>query len=175
MDPQARARALNLSGFVLGALACVGGAAAGRPWIGPAAAALLVGAHARACARPRRELRRLAAVGLFGAAAESAALGAGLYGYAGGWAVWWLAPAWVAALWMLLGATFESSLRPLERRPRLAAAAGALGGAACFALALRLGAARFIAPAPVGLAAVGALWAALLPLAFAVSRLAARV
>jgi hypothetical protein len=69
-----------------------------------------------------------------------------------------------------LGATFESSLRLLARRPRLAAAAGALGGALSFALAMGLGAARFIAPAPGGLAAVAVLWAAALPLAFAVSR-----
>jgi hypothetical protein len=170
----ARARALNLLGFLLGWLACVAGAARGLSWLGPAAAALLVGAHAAASERPLRELRRLAAVGLFGAAVESAALGAGLYGYAGGWAAWWLAPAWIASLWLLLGATFESSLRFLSRRPGLAAAAGALGGALSFALAMKLGAARFIAPAPVGLAAVAALWAAVLPLAFAVSRLAGK-
>jgi hypothetical protein len=174
LDQAVRARALNLLGFLLGGLACVGGAAAGRSWIGPAAAAMLVGAHAAASARPLRELRRLAAVGAFGIAVESAALAAGLYGYSGGWGEWWLAPAWIAALWLLLAATLESSLRGLGRSPALAAAAGALGGALAFALALRLGAARFIAPAPVGLAAVAALWAAALPLAFAVSRLAGR-
>jgi hypothetical protein len=174
MDPAARARALNLLGFVLGWLACVGGAARGMPWLGPAAAAAFVGAHAAASARPLRELRRLAAVGLFGVAVESAALSAGLYGYAGGWAAWWLAPAWVAALWLLLAATFESSLRFLERRPRLAATAGAVGGAVSLALAMRLGAARSIAPEPAGLAAVAVLWAAALPLAFVVSRLAGR-
>ena len=174
MDHAARARALNSLGFLLGWFACVGGAALGRPWVGPTAAALLVGAHAAAAARPGRELRRLAAVGLFGVAVESAALGLGLYGYAGGWAAWWLAPAWIAALWLLLGATFESSLRFLSRRPGLAAAAGAFGGALSFALAMKLGAARFIAPAPVGLAAVAVLWAAVLPLAFAVSRLAGK-
>lgn len=140
-----------------------------------AAALLLVGARAAACARPRRELRRLAAVGLLGAVAEAVALAVGLYGYAGGWAVWWLPPAWVLALWLLLAATLESGLKPLARRPRLAAAVGALGGAAVFAVELRLGAARSIAPAPVSLAAVAALRAALLPLAFGVSRAAGKV
>jgi hypothetical protein len=135
---------------------------------------LLVGAHAAGSGRPRRELRRLAAVGLFGVVVESAALGAGLYGYAGGWAVWWLAPVWVAALWLLLGATFESSLRLLARRPRLAAAAGGIGGALSFALAVKLGAVRFIVPASTGLAVVAILWAAVLPLAITVSRLAGR-
>jgi hypothetical protein len=172
MDHADRARALNLVGFLLGWLACVGSAALGRPRFGAAAAVLLVGAHAAASSRPLRELRRLAAVGLFGAAVESAALAAGLYGYAGGESVWWLAPAWVAGLWLLLGATLESSLRPLDRRPALAAAAGAMGGALSFAAATRLGAAGFIAPAWTGLAVVAVLWAAALPLAFAVSRLA---
>ena len=147
----------------------------GMSWLGPAAAVLLAGAHAAGCAQPLRELRRLAAVGLFGAAVESAALGAGLYGYAGGWAVWWLAPAWTVSLWILLGATFESALRPLARSPRLAAPAGAIGGALGFALALKLGAVRFIVPAPMGLAVVSVLWAALLPLAFSVSRFAGGV
>ena len=175
MDHAARARALNVLGFLLGWLACVGGAALGRPWLGPAAALLLVSAHAAESAHPARELRRLAAVGLFGVAVESAALGAGLYGYAGGGAVWWLAPAWIVSLWLLLGATFESSLLSLARRPRLAAPAGAIGGALSFALAMKLGAVRFIVPASLGLALVAILWAALLPLAFAVSRYAGSV
>ncbi|MFI5360422.1 MAG: DUF2878 family protein [Elusimicrobiota bacterium] len=174
MDHAARARALNALGFLLGGFACVAGAAWGRPWLGPAVAALLLGAHGAFCSRPRRELRRLAAVGIFGVGVESAAGGAGLYGYAGGWGIWWLAPGWIAALWLLLGATFESSLRPLDRKPGLAAAAGALGGAFAFGVATRLGAARFIAPDAVGLTAVAALWAAALPSALAVSRLAGR-
>ena len=172
MDHAVRARALNVAGFLLGWLACVGGAAWGMPWLGPAATALLLGVHAGAAARPFHELRRLAAVGAFGVAVESAALASGLYGYAGGWAVWWLAPAWVAALWLLLGATFESSLRFLDRRPLLTAAAGAAGGGLSLALAMRLGAARFAVPPSVGLAGGALLWAAALPLAFAVSRLA---
>ena len=144
-------------------------------WIVASAALAVTGARAAASARPKRELMRLAAVGLLGVAVETGALRAGLYGYAGGWSAWWLPPAWVAALWLLLAAALESSLKPLARRPALAAAAGAAGGAAVFAVELGLGAARSIAPAPLALAAVAALWALLLPLAFAVSRAAGRV
>ena len=140
-----------------------------------AAALLLAGARAAAAPRPWREARRLAAVACLGIAAETAALSAGLYGYAGGWSVWRLPPAWVAACWLLLAAALGSVLKPLERRPVLAAAAGAAGGAAGFAVELGLGAARSIAPAPVALAAVAALWSLLLPAAFAVSRAAGRM
>jgi hypothetical protein len=140
-----------------------------------AAALVLAGARAAAGARPRREAKRLAAVCLLGVAAEAGALRAGLYGYAGGWSVWWLPPAWVAACWLLLAEALETGLKPLGRRPALAAAAGAAGGGAVFALELGLGAARTIIPAPAALVAVAALRAALLPLAFAVSRAAGRV
>ena len=171
MDHPVRVRALNAVYFPLGWLACVWGASAGRAWVGAAAGILLLGACVYQRAHPRRELRRLAAVGLLGAAVESAALASGLYGYAGGWGIWWLAPAWVVVLWLLLAATFDSPLRALDRRPFLAATAGAAGGALSFALAAKMGAASFIAPTPVGLAAVALLWAAALPLALAVSRL----
>jgi hypothetical protein len=165
-------RALNYLGFQLGWFACVGGAARGRPWLGPAAAAALIGLHLAAVPDRARELRRLAAVGVFGAAVESAAIALGLYGYAGGWGIWWLAPAWIVALWALLGATFESSLSWLSRKPRLAALFGAVGSPLSFSAGVRMGAAGFVAPPPVALAALAVLWAAALPLAFAVSRLA---
>ncbi|HXT00852.1 MAG TPA: hypothetical protein VN915_09280, partial [Elusimicrobiota bacterium] len=70
-------------------------------WIVASAALAVTGARAAASARPKRELMRLAAVGLLGVAVETGALRAGLYGYAGGWSAWWLPPAWVAALWLL--------------------------------------------------------------------------
>lgn len=165
-------RFLNYAGFQLGWLACVGGAAKGAAWPGPAAAALLVGAHLADSERPAREARRLAAVGLFGLVLESAAIAAGLYGYAAGGPVWWLAPAWIVSLWVLIAATFESSLSWLDRRPRLAAAFGAVGSPLSFSAGARMGAARFLVPTPVGLAALAALWAAALPLAFWISRLA---
>ncbi|NNN07551.1 MAG: DUF2878 domain-containing protein [Elusimicrobia bacterium] len=165
-------RWVNGAGFVLGWLACVGGAARGRPWAGPAAAAVLIGLHLAASRDPARELRRLAAVGAFGAALESAAVALGLYGYAGGWGVWWLAPAWIVALWVLLAATFESSLAWLDGRPWLAAAVGAVASPLIFSAGARLGAAGYVAPPFVSLAALAVVWSAALPLAFAVSRAA---
>ncbi len=162
-------RWVNGAGFVLGWLACVGGAVCGSFWAGPTAAVALIGLHLAVTRDPARELRRLAAVGAFGAALESAAISLGLYGYAGGWGVWWLAPAWVVAVWVLLASTFESSLASLGGRPRLAALFGAVGGPLSFLIGVRMGAAGFVAPPLVSLAALSALWAAALPLALVVS------
>ncbi len=86
--------------------------------------------------------------------------------------MWWLAPAWIVSLWVLIAATFDSSLSWMNRKPWLAAAFGAVGSPLSFAAGVRLGAAGFVAPAPVALAALAVLWAAALPLAFVVSRLA---
>lgn len=165
-------RLLNYLGFQLGWFACVGGAAHGRAWLGPAATVALIGLHLATVSNRARELRRLAAVGVFGALVETAAIALGLYGYAGGWGIWWLAPAWIVALWILLGATFESSLAWLSRKPWLAALFGAIGSPLSFSAGARMGAAGFVAPPTVALAAIGLLWAAALPLAFFVSRLA---
>jgi hypothetical protein len=163
---------INYVGFQLGWFACVGGAAHRRPWLGPAAAVLLIGAHLAGSERRVRELRRLAAVGLFGLVLESAAIAAGLYGYAGGGPAWWLAPAWIVSLWVLIAATFESSLSWLNGRPWLAAAFGAVGSPLSFSAGVKMGAAGFLVPTPIGLAALAAIWAAALPLAFEISRLA---
>ncbi len=165
-------RFINYAGFQLGWFACVGGAARGLPWLGPAVAAALVALHVASVPDRARELRRLAAVGAFGAVVETAAVALGLYGYAGGWGVWWLVPAWIVALWVLLGATFESSLAWLSGRPWLAALFGAVGSPLSFSAGVRMGAAAFVAPPRVALAALAVLWAFAFPLAFAVSRFA---
>jgi hypothetical protein len=163
---------IDFVGFQLGWFACVGGAAHGAAWLGPVATAALIAARLAYAPRRGREARRLAAVGLFGFVLESGAIACGLYGYAAGGPVWWLAPAWIVSLWVLLAATFESSLSWMNRRPWLAAAFGAVGSPLSFSAGVKMGAARFLIPTPVGLAALAALWAAALPLAFWISRLA---
>lgn len=163
--------ALNYAGFQLGWLACVMGAGRGSYWLGPLAVAALCAAHLSFSADPKREARRLAAVGLFGLVLESAAQGAGLYAYRGAPAAW-LAPAWIVALWILLAATFGASLGWLERRPRLCAVLGAAASPLSFTAGARLGAAELTWPAPAGLIALSALWFVVLPASFAIARAA---
>lgn len=147
------------------------GAGRGLFWLGPLVVAALCAAHLIFSPDPWREARRLAAVGLFGLILESAAQGAGLYTYRGAPASW-LAPAWIAALWMLLAATFDASLGWLERRPWLCAVLGAVASPMSFTAGARLGAAELILPAWTGVLALSALWFVALPLSFAVARLA---
>lgn len=147
------------------------GAGRGLYWLGPLAVAALCAAHIHVSLDPRREARRLAAVGVFGLVLESAAQGAGLYAYRGAPASW-LAPAWIAALWILLAATFDASLGWLERRPWLCAVLGAAASPLSFTAGARLGAVELTVPAPPGLVALSALWFVALPLSFAVARFA---
>lgn len=161
--------ALNYAGFQVGWLACVMGAGHGLFWLGPLAVAALCAAHLHFSADPKREARRLVAVGLFGLILESAAQGAGLYAYRGAPAPW-LAPAWIVALWILLAATFDASLGWLERRPWLCAVLGAAASPFSFTAGARLGAAELALPAPAGWFALSALWFVALPLSFAVAK-----
>lgn len=166
-----RSKALNYAGFYIGWLACVKGAAMGVPWAGVAVVAALLAVHLRLHGDPAREARVLAAVGVFGLVLESALGALGLYRFAAGWdALPWLAPAWIVALWLLLAATFESSLAWCASRPWLAAALGLLGGPLSFAAGESLGAAQLLAPRAAGLAAVGLVWAAAFPAACALAR-----
>ena len=120
----------------------------------------------------RRTARGIVAVVALGALIESLALAAGVYGYAGGWAVWGLPPWWVLSFWGLLGAGIGLPPAALRPRPWRSAACGALLGPLVFAALVRLGLARFLAAPEAGLALVGVLWACALPLAFAVRRAA---
>lgn len=164
--------ALNYIGFQIGWLACVMGAGRGLFWLGPLAVAGLCAAHLRFSPDPKREARRLAAVGLFGLVLESAVQGMGLYAYRGAPAAW-LAPAWIAALWILLAATFDASLGWLERRPWLCAVLGAAASPFSFAAGARLGAVELTVPAPLGFIVLSGLWFVALPSSFAVANFAA--
>lgn len=169
-------KAVNYAGFYLGWLACVKGAASGLPWLGPLVSLALLTAHLRLHGDPAREARSLALVGLFGLALETLLGWLGLYRYGAGWeSAPWLAPAWIVCLWLLFGATLESSLAWCASRPWLAAAMGLVGGPLTFAAGEALGAAQLLAPRGPGLAAVGLVWAAAFPAACALARAGRRL
>lgn len=164
-------RLLNYGGFYLGWLSCVKGAASGMPFLGVLVAVVLLSAHLRLHAEPAREARALAVVGLFGFVLESALGAGGLYRFSGGWsAASWAAPLWIVALYLLMAATFESSLEWCASRPWLSAALGAVAGPLSFSAGESMGAARLLVPRGSGLAALGLVWAAAFPAAVALSR-----
>lgn len=156
---------LNWVGFQIGWFACVAGGARGSSGPGLLAAAALLSAHAAAAPAPGAEMRRVAAISLFGLALEFAALSFGRHSYAGGFL-----PLWVAALWALFAATTGSSMEWLARRPWLACALGAAAGPASFRAGVGLGAGSYLAEPAQASLVLAVMWAIALPGAFFVSR-----
>jgi hypothetical protein len=159
---------INALGFQAAWLCAVGGAAADRVWLGPAAALALVGWHAFTAARPARELAGVWSVAALGTAWDSVAAAAGLIEYRGGAIVASAAPYWIAALWLAFATTLNVSLDWLRGRHALGALLGAVAGPFCYLAADTLGALRLVAM-PGALLAQAAAWAVLLPLTVALA------
>ncbi|MGD2062094.1 MAG: DUF2878 domain-containing protein [Nitrospirota bacterium] len=153
----------NVLAFQAGWFACVLGGAYQRPWLGTAAAAVIVAAHLAGAGARAREATLVGLVALIGFAWDSALVAVGWFHYASGTIVDGGAPAWILALWALFATTLNVSLRWLRGRPLLAAALGAVGGPLAFYTGARLGAVTLSDPA-IALCAQGAGWAALLPI-----------
>ncbi len=161
---------VNVLGFQAAWLCAVGGAAADRPWPGPAAAHALVGWHAFTAARPGRELAGVLSVAALGTVWDCVPSAAGLIDYRGGAIVAAAAPYWITGLWLAFATTLNVSLRWLRGRYLLGALLGALAGPLCYLAGDTLGALELVAM-PAALLVQAAAWAVLLPLA---SALAAR-
>lgn len=158
----------NLLAFQAGWWAVVLTAAAGRPLVGMAVVAVLLAWHLLRV-RPRHgELVLIGLAALVGLAFESLLQASGWVGYAGGGPASWLAPFWMAALWANFATTLNVSLRPLQGRPWLAAALGAVGGPLAYWGGAGLGAMTFHDLA-AGLAALAVAWALLTPLLLALA------
>jgi hypothetical protein len=136
------AKLLNYLALQAGWFACVLGAAQGRPWLGPVVVVVLVSLHLALHPQRRREALVVLCVAPLGTAVDSAQQALGWIRYVGeplgGLSP--LAPAWIAALWLLFPITFHSSLGWLRRRPVLAALFGAVGGPLGYLGGERLGA-----------------------------------
>jgi hypothetical protein len=72
-------------------------------------------------------------------------------------------PLWMLVLWAQLGSVLREPLRWLHGRKWLAAALGAVGGAASYAAGVRLGACAF-PEARLALAVLAAGWAVIMPM-----------
>jgi hypothetical protein len=154
---------VNVAAFQAAWLGAVGGAATGRPWLGPVAAAALVVGHTWFAIRPLHEIVSLAAIGAVGMAWDSLLVTLGLIDYAGAGAWPGGAPYWIAALWIAFATTLNVSLRWLRSRRWLAAVLGAALGPLAYAAADAWGALRLVDWRAALLAqALG--WALLLPL-----------
>jgi hypothetical protein len=131
---------------------CVHGAANGSPWIGPAAAALLLPINLIFCPRPGAELRLWTVAGLLGLALDTALRSSGWIGFPAatnpgvdpalgiaGFSLQ-LAPLWIVTLWVAFGSLLNSSLTWLSGRPLLTVLMSAIGGPFSFWSGTRMGA-----------------------------------
>ena len=152
-----------------GWFACVLSAARGQSWIGVTLCAVLVMAHIFFARKPPPELKFILVVTIIGAIWESVLVWAGLLSYSGGALAQDLAPYWIAALWALFAAQFNTTYNWLKPRIGVAALLGAFAGPLSFRAGATLGAVRFEKPWPATLAlAIG--WACLLPTLVLLSR-----
>ena len=159
-----RRAAANFAGFQITWLACVAGAGAGYPLLGPLAAALWLTLHVAWLDSGRGvELRLLAAAAAIGYALDSAlALGGAIAFPAHAGPALPTTP-WMVALWMAFAATLRHSLNWMRRRYVPGAFAGALFGPLAYAAGERLEAIA-VAAQPVAWLAIAAAWALALPL-----------
>lgn len=152
----------NVIAFQLGWFACVLGAAAGQPWLGPAIASAAIAAHLVTAPQPMREAGIIALVGMLGTLLDSVPVAAGWLGFPHGQTATWLAPVWITALWALFATTLNLSLRWLHGRYWLAGLLGALAGPASYWAGAALGALEVLNPVAAW-SGLAALWGLAMP------------
>lgn len=164
--------ALNLLTFQAAWFACIGGAAAGRVWMGPMVAAAAAAIHL--CLTRRDERRRegafIVAAALGGTLVDAAMCRMNVTVYGGGrLAGVWYCPLWMSALWLAFATTIRGSLSWLRGREWLAAAFGAIGGPLAYWAGARMGALSLGNPTDFSLSVVGITWAIATPMLFRIS------
>ncbi len=150
--PSSVGKLVNFVAFQAVWFVCVYGAANGNPWIGPAAAAVLLPINLLFCPRPGAELRLWAVAGLLGLALDTALRSSGWIGFPaatdpGGdpalgtaGVSLQVAPLWIVTLWVAFGSLLNSSLTWLSGRPLLTVLLSAIGGPFSFWSGTRIGA-----------------------------------
>lgn len=157
----------NAVGYQAVWLACVAGAGAGFPWLGPAASLVFVVLMLCLGGRARDDLRLLMLALATGMLLDGAFAATGWMRYAASWPWAGAAPVWILALWASFALTMNHSLAFLRHRPLLTATLGFFGGPLAYASAAgAFDAVDFGAPMPWVMAALAVGWACALPLIF---------
>lgn len=158
---------LSFAGFQLVWFACILGARAGRPWIGPLVAALSAAVQIGSARDWRVDLALAGVAALVGYAADSALVLAGVLTFPERAALGWPSPIWMVALWVNLAVTLRRLLGYLLGRYVLGAVFGAIGGPLAYLAGVQMGAARFGIGREAALAVVAVEWLVALPLLLA--------
>ena len=159
---------LNAGIFQIGWFCCVLAGANHLPWLGTAAALLIVYRHVRSAHDSRKELLLILSVAGIGAVWDSLLVYAGWLQYPSGTLINGTAPHWIIAMWALFATTLNVSLRWLKQRPLPGALLGAIAGPAAYFAGYKLGGVQF-PDFSTALLALGLGWAVLMPLLMSVS------
>ena len=154
---------INAAVFQVGWLCCVLAGAHHVPWLGTAAALLIVGWHLLGAHDRRKALSLIATVVGIGAVWDSLLVAAGWLQYPSGTLISGTAPHWIIAMWALFATTLNVSLRWLKHRPITAAILGAVAGPAAYFAGYKLGGVQFPDMTTALLVLAGG-WAVLMPL-----------
>jgi hypothetical protein len=152
-----------------GWVACVAGAASGRPLLGPVFVLLLLIVRVvMSRSGAKRALVACAGGGaVLGVVLDGLLVLAGVLrftsGGPGGGPGWPVSP-WMIALWVNLALVIDPLFARLGPRPLVAALVGAVGGPVAYFAGARLGALTLEPDLPIALTAIAAEWAVALPL-----------
>lgn len=154
----------NMAGFQLGWFACVLGAAADNPWIGPLVVGFLCVLYV-AVLPSRRSLVQLALfAALLGVLTDSVLILSDIFTFTGASLPSWLSPLWLTAMWVNLALTLRISLAWLLGRYLLSSALGAVSGPLAYYAGARFGAIEFQTSLPIAVLILALVWSVALPL-----------
>ncbi len=155
---------LSFFSYNVGWWVCAFGVNYGYPWLGPASLPLWIGLHLRFSPTPKGELLFFTVLTALGFAVDSALIRAGLFSIPGdGLGLW--APAWLVAMWILLGFTFESLL-PWRPKRWAFLLIGMVSGPLTYIWCDAIKIMEYARPLWLSVLVHALLWAALTPLLF---------
>ncbi len=160
---------LGIVMFIVGVMACYGGARGGAPWMGPLVVSIIVGVDFALSAKNRvAKAKLLAAVILLGFLAESALITLSLYtpSPASRWVMPVpLSPLWILALWLNFGTRIPSYLLFLRGRHLINATIGFVFAFLIFRSAARMGVLE-LHHGLLGFTGIAVVWAILVPVLY---------
>ena len=161
--------ALQLGGFHLAWIACVGLAARGRPELG-CLVMLLFCAAFLACSRTRRsDLERAFGAAAIGYLGDSALVWAELVSFPEATRLGGPSPLWMVSLWLGFGLIVRDGFSWLSGRPARAALLGALAAPLSYLGGARLGAMTIPSSGTAATLAIAGEWALAMPALLALS------
>jgi Protein of unknown function (DUF2878) len=154
---------INIFSFQAGWFACVLGAAHGKPLLGPAVVAVLLGLHLYLAADVKREIHLLVVATAIGFVIDSLQAKLGIFSFGKSSASSWVSPLWMTALWPNFATTLHTSLGWMAEHYALAAILGAIAGPLSYYAGAHLGALSLHPNLLVSLGVLSVVWGIIMP------------